>query len=572
MRPDEAIVTLRTMDPALRRYATHMAGNNAGSVLYNAYVAAATDGSLDLHGDQRLVHMLRVVHGNGAAFAVRSGASDAGQDSSDQTPETSTAGVDSWPTDLLQPELDPPSIGDRPQVEAALDSQAEPEDPLIDRLGQVLIELSIGERGALLLTVLEGRTPDQAAEVLGTSTTTVADWIAAAARMVGAAVPELDSADPVALHRALGDLPVPQAHPDFWVEVEGALPLGEPPPVEATTAMRVPTLYEPEPSAWPKYVGAGLIIAIVVGAIGLLAWVNDEDPDDVAAGSPTTVLPTVTVSTNPDVPEPSSPTTAVEETTSVAPSTTVALTSTTEEATTTEVQQTTQPTTPPSSDPTGGLILRGAIPFAAGRTTAALAGQLPPDHTDNWELTTVGPVHLAVGTRAVEGANAIDPFVSGPDGRLVELVFSNESLLVYFLPAAGVHLLGVSAPFGTTSSSAYEISVAVSAESSGFVWVEDERESLAEGMRLSACQRTNQLLSAGLVYESDDDQLVDVTEADGADDNAIRWSGPLQAVASVEASTSIEGGVILSGLIEQGPDGLIGRTAVAGVYGCPDPD
>ena len=504
MTSPDTMAQLRLADRSLRRYATHLGGGQIDQILRVAYVMTARQGLPIVEGNKASLPLFQEVH---ASLVT-----------------TTTVEDDDGSGDL----------------------------------GRVLRSVPGAERGALLLTSLEGLTTAETARVLAVPEPSVIDLVGSARDAVRDGVPSLRQADPGALGRALGDLPVSQATPTFWEGVEAELHAAVPTPPSVLEPTIEAAIVEPElsptppppprESIWPAiWAGVGAVAVIALIVIFLVSRSGDSETatDGTTTTGPTTTGPTTTG-------DQTTTTAATDSTTAstTAPTTTAPPTTTTSAPTTT-----TDPTTAPPT--TGGVVDRGGLPLSNG--LAIIDGSVAPGSADVWRADVAGGQTLTI---AVPGLGDVGLAVTRSDGSALTTDYADEGLLVFTEP--GSHLLRFSN--GGGSAAGYSVGVGLAGPGSGFLANLDERGTAVSTLAMTSCEESPDRLEAALT--GPDGQQVSVTFTNGADDNRVTWLGSTEAEGRIEAASNVPTGVVFSGSITVGRDTLLGLPFWLGVYGC----
>ncbi|MGI9594669.1 MAG: RNA polymerase sigma factor [Acidimicrobiales bacterium] len=562
---------LRLADRSLRRYVAHMTDARVDDVLHRAYVAAIGRGEPPLDGDRASIPMFREVQVN----------------------------------------LEPSGLVVGQVVEQGDGLQATGLDSIVGSLPP-------DQRSALLLITLEGFSVNAAAEILGLPEPSVALLQQSAADTVGDRWPAWDG-DTGALRLALGDLPVEQATPMFWTEVESDLAL-EPVPASPLQPVLLdygpPTDPDPLPpteSIWPAvWAGAGaLIVALGMVALAIVRTDGEQtatengpaEVDGATLSTPSvspTVVPADTVEQSgagsPSAPSVLSVPAAAADALTTAPSTTGP--STTARAATTRatraraptvtstrsptsVAAATAPTTPPAAaaaptttpatttapppapgpaDPARapGPADRGDIGFTDG--SAIVAGSLAAGATEFWRIEIMSGQTLTISTA---GLNGVELSIFGPEGVPLEADYSDAGLRV--TTAAGVLNLLVT---DTTGSGAdYTIGLGIADVVSGFLATLDADGTGVSALAIVACSASDGRLEATLVVQGGTQQIAVKFDPE-ADPNTVSFLGELDAIGQILSSESVPTGRVFVGTIVGGPDGLLGFPFWLAVYGC----
>jgi hypothetical protein len=475
MTSPDNMAGLRLADRSLRRYATHLAGSRADDVLFNAYVSAVRLNEPIVEGDRASIMLFRDVHAHSAMAAVSEADDGSGE------------------------------------------------------LAIALTSLPAAQRGALLLTLLEGLNLARAAQVLAVSESSVVELVRSATDTVRQLVPSLGTADLATIGRALGDLPVTQATPIFWEQVEVASFDGTslPPPVEAPPVVEpelapLPPPPPPRESFWPAvWAGLGAVAVIILIIIFLVTRGGGDD--------------TATDATAP----------------TGAPTTTAAPTQSTE-APTTNRPETALPDTGAATD-------RGQLPLSDG--LAIVNGSVAPGSADVWQVDVEAGQTLSI---AIPGLGGLELTVNRSDGSTVAADYADSGLQVY--SESGTHVLRFSNRGG--SEAGYGIGIGLGGPSSGFLANLDERGTAVSTLAVTSCTSTRDRLDATLTTAGGDGEQVTVSFTNGSEADTVTWLGSSDAIGRIESATLVSTGVLFSGSIVEGPDSSLGLPFWLGVYGC----
>lgn len=484
MTSPDIIAGLRLADRSLRRYATHLAGDQADEVLLDAYVSAVRLNEPIVDGNRASIQLFRDVHAHSAITAQS----------------------------------------------AADDGSGE--------LGNVLKSLPVAQRGALLLTLLEGLNPARAAQVLAASDSSVVELVRSATTTVRQRVPSLGAADLATIGRALGDLPVPQATPVFWEQVEAATFAGMSPPRSgAVPAVAEPELAPipppppPEESFWPAiWAGVGAVAVIVVIILLLVSGsIGGETATDggATAGAPQTFPPESGGQTTTAAPAPS-----------------------------TQPPATDQPAAPSA---TGVVTDRGALPLSNG--LAIINGSVDSGSMEFWRVDVEEGQTLSLAT---PGLGDLDLTVNRSDGSVLAADYADTGLQVF--TEVGNHTLRFSNRRNTETG--YSLGVGLAGPGSGFLANLDQRGIAVSTLAMTSCIATSDRLDATLAQTGGGGEQVIVTFTNGSEADTVTWLGSSEAVGGIESATSVPTGVLFSGSIEEGPDTSRGLPFWLGVYGC----
>lgn len=522
MISSETTASLRLADRSLRRYATHLGSQAVDEILYNTYVSAVRRNEPIIDGNRASIPLFRDVHSQTAAMSV---------------------------------------IGE----------QGGGEEDGNDELGNAVRSLPIAARGALLLTSLERLTIAEAAQVLAVPDESVVELVGSATDEIRQGVPSLDSTDATSLGRALGDLPASQATPMFWQRVETAtLQATSPLPAVPEPAIAEPELTPttpppPRESFWPAvWAGTGAVAVIALIIIFLVSRSGDDEiaADDTGPVGPTSSFPPSTggaTSTAVAPPESTTapPTTAPPTTAlpTTAPPTTAPPTAPTTTPPTTATS-TTPPTTPP---PSGGETDRGPLPLSGG--LAIIDGSPDPGSADIWQVEVQSEQTLSM---AIAGLGGLDLAVNRPDGSALSADYIDSGLLVFTEP--GSHTIRIGN--GGSTPSAYSVGVGLAGQSGFLTSIEGQGASVA-ALEMASCTAAPDRLDATLTRTSGADQQVIVVFTNGQDVDTVTGIGSAgDATGQIEATWSVPTGLIFTGTVTDGPDGLLGLPFQLGVYGC----
>jgi hypothetical protein len=459
----------RLADPSLRRYATHMTGNNADVVLHHVYVTAAQWPGRMLDDGRVSIELFREVH-----------------------------------------------------ARSALAGLVEPEEGA-GELENALRSLPIAERGALLLTAVEGLSTEVIALILGVPQRSLAELVASATFSLLRRTSDPDLADPATLGRALGDLKVRQATPRFWNRVAfdvAAAVHGQPRGADSGPVGPEPgdqPIFELPVSIWPALVLGAVAIAVIVLTFMWLPFRNG-DPESSVGGSGDAG----TVGNPPATAE-----------------------------------------TPSGGDrlPAGnGISDRGGLPLIDG--LAILEGSLAAGSVDRWQVEVAGGEILSI---AVTGLGGVTLAVIGSDGLPLSAVYADEGLQVYGEP--GRFSLEFSSNDDLESS--YSVGIGLTGSNSGFLTSLDERGAAVSILQVTSCETTLTRLETELESIAGGD--LEVSVAFGSDDrvDTVDWSAAgTQTTGEIGSATPVPTGVVFSGDIAGGRDAVVGLPFWLAVYGC----
>lgn len=483
MTPEQFVRDLRTVDPALRRFATHLVPGRADEALRRAYSTAIAGAMPVLEGERPSRRMFWEVRASALALRTTSLAS-------------ASAG---------------------------------------NGLATAFHALPVNERAALLLVGVEGVGVADAASVLGVPPERVVDLSDSAAASLREAVPALGSADDATLVAQVRDLPIAPAAPPFWDAVDREVAASLPAPAEP----------ERRTSPW-LWAGVAAVAFVAIVAVALAVSQGDDDDETVAIDTSTSLLPETTTTV------PLTSTTALPETTTTPPD---ATTSTTAGTTTTAAPSTTTETTVP---PDTGPVDRGDVPFDDGAAT--ISGTLE-GRAEQWRLA-VGDGQALVVPAPVDG---IDLQVLDGGGAAVAPGGTGGRLQVFDAP--GDRLVQVAGGEGID----YAVGLGLSGGDTAWLSIAPEPGSALaaadlDGLTTDECTAVDDSLDATLTDADDSDQRLVVAVTGGS--GTATWTGPVEAAGSVTTITPVAAGTIVDGVIDTGPDDLIGRSFGLVVLGC----
>ncbi len=487
MTSPDIMADLRLADRSLRRYATHLTGRPVDAILHTAYVSAVRSREPVWDGNRASVSLFRHVHTSSAPTAVGEGDDGSGD------------------------------------------------------LGAALRSIPVTDRGALLLTSVEGLSAAEAAQVLDIAVTLVPGLADSAGALVRQRVPALRSADPAALRRALGELPVRPALPSFWEQLEAEVSAHRPAPPSGPESLTVhpeptgPPVLPPRESPWPA-VGAGVgAVAVIILIIAFLVSRTGNDEIATEGTSATASTPTL-------------PSTSEGQTAAPAPTGSLSAPA---------------PTAPPAADATdapsqgGGGNDRGRLPLEGG--LAIINGSLSPGTADLWRVEVQSGQTLSV---AASGLSGVELTVIRSDGSTLSADYADSGLVVVTEP--GTHALRFSN--GRRSTAAYSVGVGLTEPRSGFLTNLDEQGAAVSTLEIISCSSTQNRLDASLMTSAGAQVVVAFSQGTGAD--TVNWSGSDAARGEISSTSSVPTGFVFAGPITAGREALVGLPFWLGVYGC----